>query len=332
MMFILRCAVLTLAAFGLAAIIASGTVGLTWCLRRGQLTSEGTAAARADTLLRLRLWPSIVAIVIGAFTAIGLWRFESSDAHEVIGWTLRGGATLGALVLATFATRLWRLHLETRSLLTTWLAGATPLPLGDLPGPPDLDVPAYRIETHFPVVAVVGVFRPTLVVDGSVLDACSPEELSAILAHEGGHIRRWDNLRRALFAATPDLLAWTSAGPALREAWREATEEAADDVAAATDGQMRNHLAGALIRVARTARESTSDASTTFRARRLPASALYRGGSVERRVRRLFEPPEPDRPAGRRWGLAAAISTLAVAFMLQQEIHTLMEVAISGLW
>ena len=324
MNFLLRCLVLALASFGVTALVSSVLVALAWW-RRPPGSPDQTPARRADALLRLRLMPAVAAAVAGLFAVTGLWRFESRGADEVIGWTLRAGATCGAVYLALFAARVWTMACETRRLLDAWLAGATRIAL------PEVTVPAFRIHTGFPVVAVVGIFRPTLVVDGAVLAACSADELAAILAHEHGHLRRWDNLRRALFAATPDLLGGTPAGRDLRHAWREATEEAADDVAAERGQAARVHLAAALLRVARLAPATATGAAATFHGAQLPASALYRGESVERRVRRLCDGPAPAARPSRQWGLALGTAVMALAFALQERIHDALEVIVATL-
>jgi len=327
--FVIRFLVLAFAAFGVAAITSSLVVAAGWQLRQTFASRERTAAGRADWLWRLRLLPAAVAISAGVFAAIGLWRFEARHTDEQLGWVIRGCATMGVLFMSAFFVRLFQMHRETRRLLSAWLASAQRL---ELPARTGLSVPAYRIDTQFPVVAVVGIVRPTLVVDAVVLDTCSPEQLTAILAHEQGHLRRWDNLRRALFAATPDLLAWTLVGPALRDAWREATEEAADDVAAETGEDARVHLADALLRVARLGQGSMVAASTTFRATQLPASALYRGESVERRVRRLLAPAESGQEPRRPWGVAAVAAIATVGLIFQRELHDVMERAVQYLW
>lgn len=326
MTFALRTLVLTLASVGVAALAASVVVAFIW------RTPDGAAADRAGRLWRMRLLPGAMALATCVFAVIGLWRFEERHDDEQLGWIVRFSAAVGAMFLMAIVARLVKMHLETRRLLSAWLANASRFSCPEVPGLPRLTVPAYRIETHFPVVAVVGILRPVLVVDATVLDACSPEELSAILAHEHGHLHRWDNLRRAVFAATPDLLAWTSIGPALRDAWREATEEAADDVAAGTSEDAGVYLAGALIHVARIAQGTDAAHATEFRATQLPASALYRGESIERRVRRLLAPAQPGTPTRRHWGAAVMTTAAVLAFVLQRKIHDLMEVAVNGLW
>jgi hypothetical protein len=266
-----------------------------------------------------------VATATCLFALIALWRFESRDTDEVLGWTLRAGATLGILCLTAFVTRLFRMRRETRRLLSVWLSDATPLSL------PGVSIPAFRIHTQFPVVAVVGIFRPVLVVDGSVLDGCDADELSAIISHEQGHLRRWDNLRRALFAATPDLLALTPISARLRDDWRVATEEAADDVAAERGEDTRVHLASALLRIARLSPGMTEASASAMLGTQLPASALYRGDGVERRVRRLIDAPPAPHSGGRHWGTALSVIVVAVAFAFQSQIHDLMEIVVATL-
>jgi Zn-dependent protease with chaperone function len=326
MSFLLRSVVLTLAAFGVATVLASVFVALRW------RTPDGDAARRASRLWHMRVLPLAVAVAMGVFVVIGLWRFEARHDDEHFGWILRICATLGAVFVVTMLVRLVRLHLETRRLLAVWLKNATTFTCPEVPGLARLTIPAYRIDTHFPVVAVVGIVRPILVVDKTVLEGCSTEELAAILAHEQGHLDRYDNLRRALFAASPDLLAWTPIGPALRHAWREATEEAADDVAAATSEDAGVHLAGALIHVARIAQDSHAGCTSEWHGAHLPASALYRGESIERRVRRLLAPAQTGTPTHRHWGAALMAMATVLAFTFQRELHDVMEVVVNGLW
>ena len=322
MTFLVRCLVLALAAFGVAALVTSAVVAVTWWRR----TPSGSAAARADALLRLRLMPAGAATLACLFALVGLWRFESRDVDEVLGWTVLASAATGAWLISVCLTRLWRMRIETRRLLSSWLADATPLSL------PGVTLPAFRIESGFPVVAVVGIFRPTLVVDATVLDGCNADELAAILAHEQGHLRRWDNLRRALFAAAPDPLSHTAAGERLRDDWRVATEEAADDVAAERGEDARVHLASALLRVARLAPRATERPSVVFHGAQLPASALYRGESVEGRVRRLIEAaPAAAGRASRGVGLGVTAALVTLAFAFQRDLHDMMEIVIAVL-
>ena len=104
----------------------------------------------------------------------------ASAAAIALGAALLGVVSLGrgAADLADATTRLRRCGWPT----------AEPI---DLPG---ATIPAFRVATAFPIVAVVGVVRPTLVVARSVLEACTADELAAIVAHEQAHVAQRDNL------------------------------------------------------------------------------------------------------------------------------------------
>ncbi len=305
---LLRCVVLSLAAFGLTHLLASVAVSSRVSSRRG----DEAPALRADRLLRWQLLPTGVAMVVLVFAAIGLYRFESREGDELLGRTLWVAGTFGASLLLLMAARLLRMQWHTRHLVRAWLSSATPLSRRDV------TIPAFAITTGFPIVAVIGVLHPRLVIDVQVLRACTDEEVAAILAHERGHLRRWDNLRRAAFAAVPG--PWFSSN--LQEAWRDATEEAADDLAAASGRDTRFHLATALLRVSRLA--SPREDAAGWR-EQLPASALYRGENIEGRVRRLVDAPLTPEHGRRPWTAVVAVGLLGVGLIVQRELHDLME-------
>jgi hypothetical protein len=315
--FLLRCVVLSLAAFGATHLLTS--VGVALCGTPGRRARQGESPAdRADRLLQSQILPTAAAMLALGFAALGLFRFESRDGDEVVGRVLWMAAALGGALLLVMVWRLARMRWQTARLLRTWLADATPLNL------PDVTIPACAINTGFPVVAVVGVLRPRLVIDQQVLRACSEDELAAILAHERGHVRRWDNLRRTVVTAVPG--PWFSRN--LPDAWRQATEEAADDLAAATAQDARFHLATALLRVSRLA--PTTEAHAGWH-HQLPASALYRGESVEQRVRRLVDAPVSIPHARRPWMAAMAAVALGVGLALQRDLHDVMEQVVAFL-
>ncbi len=309
--FFLRCVVLSLAAWAVAFSLASLAAAVQVAWRR----PAGTPDAEADWLLRMRLLPTGVGLAALVFAAIGLARFESRDGDEIIGWVLWLTSGAGVALAGTMAWQLAAQQWRTARLWRAWQVSAAPLTV------PGLTIPVYRIDTGFPIVAVIGILRPRLVIDARVLDSCQPEELDAILAHERGHLRRRDNLRRLLFLAAPAL--WMPARA--HDRWREATEEAADDLAAAQRADARLHLASALVKVARLAQEHEPAGWPSH----LPASALYRGESLDRRVRRLLAPPAVAPGAGHHWGLAVAGVIMGAALAVQRDIHDAMEVVVA---
>ena len=153
-------------------------------------------------------------------------------------------------------------------------------------------------------MAIVGLFTSRLFVARSVLEACSSEELDAVLAHEGAHARQYDNLRRLALAGTPDLLSLWPSGRRLDAAWMRAAELAADEMAARDRGRGVD-LAAALVKVARLATTATDP---------LPASALYRGEPITERVHRLLDPPAPT--GSRQWPLWLRVAGFAVLLAL----------------
>ena len=227
---------------------------------------------------------------------------------------------LGFAVLGAAAWRSARLLAAAHRLTHAWREVSEPIALEGI------SVPAVAVTSPFPIVAVVGLRRPTLVIARSVLAACTPDELRAILAHEQGHIDRRDNLRRLMLAVSPDVLAWLPASDRLFAEWCDAAEEAADDDAAQVGAAGRLHLASALVKVARLATgQPASDV--------MPASALYCGTNLNTRVRRLLEPPTAaadDRPI-----LSPMVATIAavavVAIVALQGLYAAIEVAIRTL-
>jgi beta-lactamase regulating signal transducer with metallopeptidase domain len=187
---------------------------------------------------------------------------------------------------------------------------------------PGIDVPAYAVTSAFPVVAVVGIFRPRVVIARAVLTACTPEQLQAIAAHERRHLRVRDNLRRAVMFASPDVVSWLPVAARLREAWNTAAEEAADDAAAEVGHEGRVELAEALIRVARLG-------STGAPGSALPASALYRGENLDRRIRRLLEPVPAAAASLPSWHRRATlVAALAVSALVLEGVHVVIELGV----
>jgi Zn-dependent protease with chaperone function len=308
-----RLVVVALSAFSLASLAVSGLVP--WLAGR----VAGAAPARATTgLLRVRLTPLAASTGALLLAALSFLRFEPRATWEPMGVTLQVLAALAVALLAGSLVRLAALVRTTRRTERTWMASAEPVALDGL------DIPAFAVSTPFPIVAVIGVFRPRLVVARAVLDHCSPEQLRAILAHERGHLRRHDNLRLALLATAPDLLAWLPGSKRLAAAWHLAAEDAADDEADSVGPTGRLVLAEALIAVARLAPPGVVE---------VPMSALYRGEDLDRRIRRLLAPPV--RPAaGRLWRWHAALAwglLFCSALLTLHAVHELVEVAVTFL-
>jgi Zn-dependent protease with chaperone function len=296
----------TFGVLGLAATLVVPLVTGSWI--------NGSAAQRAARLAGLRLLPTTVAGVGCAVVTAAFVAFEPRWAGENVSTTVQLAAAFAGLLLVTSLWRaLWLVH-ETRRTTQTWLRNARPVTLTGI------SAPALVVESDFPVVSVVGLRRPRLVIARAVLDSCSEEELRAILAHEQGHIDRRDNLRRLLLSIAPDILNWLPVSGRMFAAWCDAAEEAADDDADRAGEGGRVRLASALLKVARLAPAASV-------ATPMPASALYRGENIERRVRRLLEARHHESSSFSRAGSARmALAVVAVtSITMLGSVHELVE-------
>ncbi|HXV61319.1 MAG TPA: M56 family metallopeptidase [Vicinamibacteria bacterium] len=308
MSFLVLGTLLAVLAFGAASAVGSFVAAMAWWALRGRI-EKLAPARRARFILTLRLLPSFTSIVFTVVFFIPAFVLhEPRDTVEVTSATMVAAALLAAALLlrgpiATFVA--WR---RTRQLVQGWLAGAEPIAL-------EAPVPTVLVELPFPVVAVVGVCRPRIVVARSVKEACSEEELKAVLEHETAHLKRGDNFTRHLVRGAPDLLTWTNLGSLLEREWSEATEEAADRCAGAA---LAIPLASALVKVARLA-VGTSP---------LPAleTALYRQSGLARRIGYLTGIPKPCESSFVRatpWPFFAASIALVIAATPSGWLHRL---------
>ena len=309
----LRLAVIGLAAFAAVGLFSAAVVP--WLSRRLRLVDP---AARASILERLRLLPATLGIAAGTLAVTSYLIFEPRHDEEETGLVLLALATLACGLILQTLGRWWHVVRITRRTLREWLATARPVSLAGA------NIPAYEVAASFPIVAVIGVFRPRLIIARSVLDACPPDELAAIVAHEQSHLNRRDNLRRALLMLTPDVLGWLPISRRIVADWQEAAEDLADDFAGDRDPVRRLTLARALIRVARLAPAGSSAC--------VPASALFRGENVDRRVRRLLAPPPVRRMNTNAWRRPLlGVLTVAACTLALGGIQAIVEVAVNFL-
>lgn len=209
-------------------------------------TRRWSSNTRARILFAMRVGPPVAALL----TVFGLvvpsyLIHEPRSSGEIVSGKL---ATLALISMLGVTMAVWRglkSWLATRKLLAQWLAGADPIEIADV------NIPAFCIDHRFPVIAVVGLFRPRLFIARKVLDSLSEEELLAALAHESGHLQAHDNLRRTLIRACKDMLTIVPCGRSLDRAWAENAEAAADETAATRGSAVALNLASALIEIAR---------------------------------------------------------------------------------
>lgn len=311
MTFEVRFAVVCLATFAVTAAVSA--VPVRWWWRR---ITTADPVERAAALMRLRLGSLALAVAATVVAAASFMIFEQREHPESTGLMMQGFAAVALAAWAAAMVRAVRQWLDTRRVLREWMATAEPIAM------PGIDVPAFAVSSPFPVVAVVGIVRPRVIVARSVLAACTPAQLLAIAAHERRHLRARDNLRRTIISAAPDFIAWLPLATRIRNAWNAAAEEAADDAAAEAGADGRIELADALIRVARIGSNRTLRTA-------LPASALYRGEDLDRRIRRLLEPAPAAAPPRSRWHRRATIAAAAVVSAVVLEgVHVVIEMGV----
>ncbi len=270
-------AVVGLSAYSTLNPLFSLAVGLAW--RAGVLDDASlTSAARARRLAWIRAIPTLASALLTLIVVVPAFAwFEPHHGTEQVGPIL---PMLAALAVAQWTAALWLAivsAVRTRMIAQAWLRAGTPLDVQ-----PHAGVPAYTIDSLAPIVALIGVFSPRLIAARAVIDACTREELTAIVSHERGHLHARDNMKRWLMACAPDWLRWTPLHQEVCAAWHDAAEDAADDVATGGDDRARVQLATLLVKIARLAPETVWPAATV--------SPFVQPDGLARRVRRLLAP------------------------------------------
>jgi len=158
----------------------------------------------------------------------------------------------------------------------------------------------------------VGVLRPRVVLSASLESHLAPEALEAVLAHEEAHLVRHDP-RAMSFLAWAGLFGVPGVSGKVRDAFHEASEEAAD--ANAADEVGPHAVAAALVAVARLAPG------------RPPAFALGFGDTaVQRRVHILLQGHRlGDRSLAPRLLLLVVAATALIAIGGSEWIHHAVE-------
>lgn len=231
--------------FAAVNLMASIAVWLLWRLAGSRIEARLSHPAAASAIFWLRVGPAGLAVLVAAgMVAPAYLLYEPLESGEAVGVTLSLVTVLGIAGLAMAIFRAAANALATRRLSRQWLAQARTEVLEGLP---------VLVMSHpFPVMAVVGVFRPRIFVSDIVNKALDEGELKAAVAHERAHLQSRDNLKRALNHFCRDLLV-VPVGVELDRAWARNCERAADR--AAVLGQCFGHadLASALIKIARLA-------------------------------------------------------------------------------
>lgn len=265
--------------------IASLLASLLWRLL-GAPAESLSAASRATIIFLLRTFPFATSLAcVALLLAPAYVELEPRSSNERVSTKLAIIAFASAVGLAFAGWRGIASWYKTVRLTSDWLRHAERIEL------PHVSIPAYRMPHQFPVIAIVGVFRPRLFVADRILSSLSETELLATMEHEAGHIVSHDNLRRGLMRACHDVLVMIPCGRLLDRAWNEASEAAADEYAAGRGGRIALDLASALVKIARLVPTGVTPA--------MPAGVFLVGadevGGVKDRVRRLMQLADDSR-------------------------------------
>jgi len=311
--YVLRGATLALSWLVVVNLIATTAV-VTATRRR----AVGSRPRSARFWLAMRLCPAATSMAFVLFLFVpSYWRYEPRNLGEPLDFTLLMSAAGGSVLIALGAARALGAWCAAVRRTREWGRMSRPLAV-DAAG-----VPVFAIEVSTPMMALVGVWRPRLLVTRGVLEALTAEELRAGVAHEVGHWRARDNLKRLAMRAAPDLLFLTSAAPVLESRWASAAEHAADR-GACDDAHARCALASALVKIARLTPARSPLAE--------PISTLVDGGEIASRVECLLSEPDPVH-SPTPWPALAAGAVFAAATYgpILHLVHEATEFLVRGL-
>ncbi len=157
-----------------------------------------SARTRAEVLFALRFGPTALAFFsVTLFLVPSYLGYEPYKTSEIVSKKLAALAVLSAIGVTLALWRALSSWRATRALLREWLSGAVQIELRGT------SIPTFRISNSFPIIAVVGIFRPQLFIAARVLETLSEEELKAAIAHEGGHLAGHDNFTRRQRSSAP---------------------------------------------------------------------------------------------------------------------------------
>ena len=219
------------------------------------LAENSTAQRQARIIFALRIFPLVAALVfIAAFLLPSYFLFEPHSSKEIVTIKLALLSFVSIIGIGIAAFRVFATWWRTKRLVADWLANA------ELIFIKDVEIPVYRIAHPFPVIAIVGAFRPRMFVANQIFDSLDDNEFQAAICHEYGHIAARDNLKRTLMRVCRDLLIFPF-GRDLDCAWAANIESAADEYAARMGGASAAlNLASALVKIARIAPQSVKPA------------------------------------------------------------------------
>jgi beta-lactamase regulating signal transducer with metallopeptidase domain len=293
-----------------------------------RLTQRMQPRAAAKFLLLLRLSPtSLATFAVLALCVPSYLSFEPGATREQVGVACVIATILVTVLLTISVAR------GIRALISTTSYARTCLKSGMQIQTPATPLPITVVDVAAPVIAMVGAFRPQLVISRDVLEKLSPEELDCAIRHERAHRTSADNFKRLLLLLAPDVFPFVSnAFAALDRGWITLSEWAADDSAVANDLQRSLSLAGALVHVAQMgAAPRMSPLCTSL----VSGNSACMNQDLSVRVDRLLHTSRLGKPKSKRFRAiltAASIVTACAVFVAilrpntLHSVHELLEV------
>jgi beta-lactamase regulating signal transducer with metallopeptidase domain len=306
--YLARLVCLCLAAF----FLLHAAVGLALCAmapKAIRLASRMVPASGARVLLAVRLFPAGFALfmVAGLFTP-SYFSLEPQGTPEAMGLPCLAAALMGLTICGLSLVRATRAVVRSLSHRRECRRQSREIHL------PGQSGAAWVIDGTGPCVMLTGIFRPRLVISGSVVAALPVEQLAVVVRHERAHAISRDNLKRLLVLLAPGIVPFAPGFRKLEQAWSRASEWAADDHAAAGQSRRSLSLAEALVRVARLG--SAVSAPT------LATALLADEAGLSERVDRLLRPAHRTaRPRHREPVLAASAALLLMGALIGVMAH-----------
>jgi peptidase M48-like protein len=250
------------------------------------LRPRASGASNAAWWLALRLTPALAsALFVLALFVPSYLKYEPRESVEGFDLTLTLVAAAAVLLVAISLTRgilAWR---SAARRVGGWVRHARLLPQASAAW----QMPVFIVDSDRPFIALGGIRSPRLLVTRGLMDALTSAELNAAIAHEIGHRRAWDNLKRLAMRSAPDFLRFTAAARDLERRWASAAEHVADGAAGPAPAT-RCALASALVKVARLTVSDHGAGNGRLLAE--PISTLIGGGEITSRVQRLLDDPQ----------------------------------------
>ena len=287
MIFVLRAIMVSLAFFVLVYSFLSLLVVLTW---RGLRLCRFDEHIGARSLFTLRVIPFAISAAVSLFLTLpSFLLLESHSLDEDLSTFVLGACAV--LILGVGIYRVLAAETRTRRVVSACLESAVGIEHNAV-------TPAIILAQSITPVMLVGVRAPRILISASACKVLNDGELQAAVRHETAHSRSRDNLKKAILNCLP-----FPGMASLEEAWREASELAADYGAVSSRAEALD-LAAALIKLARHFPcQAVPDLATGL------MSAV---GSVTSRVERLMAWKESSVASPYRWRYVIVVAFTAV--------------------